>query len=191
MSANFLLNDTDHYIKDVLGIRFARYVDDYCLIDSDKDRLLAAVPLIREHLLRVAGVKLHPHKFYMQHYTKGVKFIGVVIKPGRIYISNRTVANAYRRIHYFNTRVLERGFTCKNAESFASSLNSYLGIMKHYSTYSIRRRLIGRISPEWLKVVVVAPDLAKITVKKRYTRREQIRRRLKRERHRARHFEQS
>lgn len=126
LTANFLLDDTDHYIQDTLGIRMGRYVDDYYLVDADKFRLLEAVPLIREHLVQTAGVELHPRKFYLQSYTKGVKFIGAVVKRDRIYISNRTISNAYKRIHKFNELAVDPDFIRKNAEAFAASINSYL-----------------------------------------------------------------
>lgn len=39
------------------------------------------------------GLKLYPKKIYLQHYSKGVKYLGVVIQPHRIYIANRTKGN--------------------------------------------------------------------------------------------------
>jgi len=41
---------------------------------------------------------LHPKKIYLQHYTKGVKFLGVVVKPYRIYIGNQTKGTFYKKI---------------------------------------------------------------------------------------------
>ena len=32
-----------------------------------------------------------PRKMYLQHYSKGIPYIGGMVKPGRTYISNRTV----------------------------------------------------------------------------------------------------
>lgn len=182
LTANFLLNETDHYIQDTLGVRMGRYVDDYYLVDPDKRKLLAAVPLIREHLSRSAGVTLHPRKFSLQSYTKGVKFIGAVVKRDRIYTANRTVANAYKRIHKFNELAAEPGFITRNAEAFASSMNSYLGIMKHYSTYNIRQKLVSMIVPEWFRVLDVSEDFEKLVVKKRYRKRERMKYVLKKQR---------
>lgn len=47
-------------------------------------------------------LRLHPRKIYLQHFSKGVKFIGAVVKPGREYIGNRTKGNLYAKIHYYN-----------------------------------------------------------------------------------------
>ena len=182
LTGNFILNDTDHYIREELGLCVARYVDDICIVDQSKERLLAAIPLIREHLFTVAGATLHPRKFYLQHYTKGVKFIGAVIKRERIYISNRTVSNAYQAVHSFNLQAQAPGFVEKNAEAFASCINSYLGIMKHYRTYAIRCRLTERIAPQWLKVIEISEDHTKLIVKKRYKYRERVKYVVKRQR---------
>ena len=43
-------------------------------VDCDKEKLLLAMPLIREHLWQTAEVRVNPKKYYLQHYKKGVKF---------------------------------------------------------------------------------------------------------------------
>ncbi len=181
MSANFLLNETDHFIRDTLGLHFGRYVDDYVILDGSKERLLDAVPQIREHLMDTAGATLHPDKFYLQHYTKGVKFIGAVVKRDRIYIANRTVDNARRCIHGFNRSAKQEEFVEKNAEHFAASINSYLGIMKRYSSFNVRRKLVELIAPEWFKVIEIPADFSVVVVKKRYKRRNRIKYILKKQ----------
>ena len=157
MAANLLLDDTDHFITETLGITMARYVDDMILISESKQTLLNAVPMIREFMYRSAGVMLHPNKFYLQHYTKGVKFIGAVIKQGRTYISNRTVNNAFASIRKFNHR------RRIDQEELTASVNSYLGIMRHHATHNIRRRLVKAIQPSVCKMVIVSADYSKIT----------------------------
>lgn len=172
MAANLLLDDTDHFITETLGITMARYVDDMVLISDSKQRLLDAVPMIREYLQQTAAVTLHPDKFYLQHYTKGVKFIGAVVKRGRSYISNRTVNNAFCSIRKFNSKDV-------SPEDFVASLNSYLGIMQHHATYNIRRRLVRAIAPEWCRYISVDKDCKKIAVKRRYKHKERIKRRIR------------
>ena len=177
MAANLLLDDTDHFITDTLGITMARYVDDMMLISNDKQKLLNAVPLIRKYIKDTAGVTLHPDKFYLQHYTKGVKFIGAVVKPYRSYISNRTVNNAFECIRRYN-----RDFNEKDVEKLVASLNSYLGIMRHHSTYKIRRRLIHFVDDKWWRFIYACGKYGRVRVKKRLTHREKIMKKLKCER---------
>ena len=44
------------------------------------------------------GLRLHPRKMYLQHYSKGVMFVGGMIKPGRKYLSHRTRGRLYARV---------------------------------------------------------------------------------------------
>lgn len=181
--ANFLLNDTDHYCQEVLGLNIDRYVDDTAIVGTDKERMLAAMPMIRQYLLESAGAVVHPHKFYLQHYTKGVKFIGAVVKKDRLYLANRTVGNAYKRLHKFNELAKESpAFAKKNAEYFVACMNSYLGLMTHCNAYGIKRDFVAAIGVEWLQVVSVAPDYTKLIVKPKYKHRERIRYVLTRQR---------
>lgn len=184
--ANFLLNDADHYCKEVLGLDIDRYVDDTASVDTDKDKMLAAMPLIRQYLWESAGAVIHPHKFYLQHYTKGVKFIGCVVKKERLYLANRTVGNAYKRLHKFNElAAADPNFPRKHAEYFVSCINSYLGLMRHCNAYGLRRDFIAAIGKEWHKVVTISPDYTKLIVKPKFKQRERIRYVLRRQRNKT------
>lgn len=185
--ANFLLDETDHYLTETLGLTIARYVDDTAIVDSDKDRLLAAMPLIREHLWKTAGVRVNPKKYYLQHYRKGVKFLGMVIKGDRRYVANRTLGKAMCRLHGFNKMAEERGAAwCKaNAEHFVSCINSYLGLMRQGQEYGMRRAFCGQISEAWLKYIVINWDFNKIILKNKYKHRERVKNMLRRKRKNA------
>ena len=187
MLANFDLDGTDHFIKEILGLFLDRYVDDTALVDNDKERLLQAMPKIREHLWETAGVLVNPKKYYLQHYTKGVKFLGMVIKKDRLYIANRTLGKAMCRLHNFNRMAEEKGAAyCKaNAEHFVSSINSYLGFMRQGQEYGMRRAFCNSISEAWLKYIVIEWDFTKIKLKQKYKHRERIKRMLQRKRKKA------
>lgn len=185
--ANFLLDETDHYLTETLGLTIARYVDDTAIVDCDKERLLAAMPLIREHLWKTAGVRVNPKKYYLQHYKKGVKFLGMVIKGDRRYVANRTLGKAMCRLHGFNKMAEERGAAwCKaNAEHFVSCINSYLGLMRQGQEYGMRRAFCGQISEAWLKYIVINWDFNKIILKNKYKHRERVKNMLRRKRKNA------
>lgn len=132
--ANFYLNEFDHFVHETLGFeKYGRYVDDFYLI-GDKDKILNSIPLMREKLKEV-GVTLHPDKFYLQHASKGCEMVGAVVKKDRIYVHNRTVNNAFRKIERMTSH--KRRATDKDL----ASVNSYLGFMAIYNSYNIRRRL--------------------------------------------------
>ena len=185
--ANFLLDETDHYLTETLGLTIDRYVDDTGTVDCNKEKLLMAMPLIREHLWQSAGVKVNPNKYYLQHYKKGVKFLGMVIKGERLYLANRTLGKAMCRLHGFNKMAEEKGTAwCKaNAEHFVCCINSYLGLMRQGQEYGMRRAFCGQICEAWLKYIVVEWDFTKIVLKQKYKHRERIKRMLRRKRKQA------
>ena len=61
--------------------------------------------------------------------------VGAVVKKNRMYVHNRTVNNAFRKIERMTQH--KRSATEKDL----ASVNSYLGFMGMYSSYSIRRKI--------------------------------------------------
>jgi RNA-directed DNA polymerase len=165
--ANFYLNPFDHFIKHDLGIRYyGRYVDDFVIVHQDKAYLNSLIPLIKNTLQARLGLTLHPDKIYLQHYTKGVEFLGSVIKPHRIYIANRTKGNFHDAIMKQNVIVRESKPNKKQQAAFLSSMNSYLGIMKHRKSYKLRKKmLLTKLSSWWWNHVYLSGGLAKFVIR--------------------------
>jgi hypothetical protein len=141
----------DVFITENLGLNYyGRYVDDFYLVHTNKDNLKSFIPQLSNFLLLTLQLTLHPKKIYLQHYSKGVKFLGTVIKPNRIYIANRTKGNFYLAIQQQNKLIEHKIPQKEDCERFLSSMNSYLGIMKHYKTYKIRKKMVLKLlSSRW------------------------------------------
>ncbi|MCX6280050.1 MAG: RNA-directed DNA polymerase [Bacteroidetes bacterium] len=165
--ANYYLNLFDHYIKHDLGIRFyGRYVDDFVLVHPDKEYLKSLIPELTGFLHSRLQLTLHPKKIYFQHYSKGVKFLGAVILPNRIYIADRTKGNFYEAIQRQNVIARRHKPTRDEKAQFLSSMNSYLGIMRHYRTYRLRKGMIFKhLSVWWWNLVYLRGGIAKFAVK--------------------------
>jgi retron-type reverse transcriptase len=161
--ANFYMNPFDHFIKHDLGIRYyGCYVDDFILVHQDKEYLKSIIPLIKTTLQDRLLLTLHPDKIYLQHYSKGVQFLGAVIKPNRIYIANRTKGNFYAAIEKQNALVKEHKPGKEQEAAFLCSMNSYLGIMKHYKTHKLRKRMLfKKLSGWWWNRVYLSGGIAK------------------------------
>lgn len=172
LMANFFLNEFDHYVIG-FGVRYGRYVDDFYIVDTDKNKIISLIQPFREHLAAI-GITLHPDKFYIQECGKGVEFVGKVIKPGRIYVHNRTVNNAFRAIQELN----KREPNASSVERFRCVVNSYLGHMGNFATFNIRKRLVGEIDEEWWKYFTVSNDLKKVVLKKQFSRIEITKRKI-------------
>ncbi|MBP3346876.1 MAG: RNA-directed DNA polymerase [Alphaproteobacteria bacterium] len=183
--ANFYLNSLDRYVTEELQIEYyGRYVDDFVLIHRDKKVLLAARDKIRDFLQNRLKLSLHPQKFYLQHYSKGVRFIGAVIKPNRVYIGNRTKNNLYRKI-YSLLPEMARGVqqTLDGLMHFSASVNSYLGFMRHYNTYNLRSKILKLLDNTFLgEISELRPRAEKFAVDKRFCPSGQKKRQLRRQR---------
>ena len=141
--SNVYLNDIDHYIKRTLKFKYyGRYVDDFIIVDNDKERLRAVIVTITDYLAANLDLKLHPQKIYLQHYTKGVNFLGAIVKPHRIYIRNRTKNNFYRAIAKVNNVLKGEEIDKLKLLKILASTNSYLGMMGQYRTYYLRRKIL-------------------------------------------------
>lgn len=164
--ANFLLDALDKFVLGELGFSYyGRYVDDFYIVHEDKGELLSAIPRVRRFLKDELRLELHPKKVYLQHYSKGVKFTGAVVKPGRTYISNRTIAGLRRVIHQFNLLTepdLDR------VRHYICALNSYYGLMSHTDSYALRRKYAYMLRPHCWEYFTVGNGFRKFVLKKQY-----------------------
>ena len=183
-SANLYLTPIDYFIVFELG-----YHDNYCRSIDDswlagpKEKILADMPRIRAKYASF-GLTLHPHKYYFQHFSKGIKILGIVQMPGRTYTSNRAVTKCFKKIHWWNEQARENvAFQIENCEKFAASINSYLGMLQHLDEFNKRKEICDRVCEVWSKVMY--PDREnyyKVTVRKRYKTGARIQRRIRRKR---------
>ncbi len=173
--ANFYMHQFDAFVTKQLGLKYyGRYVDDFIIVHPDKDYLKSLIPQLSDFLLSTLQLKLHPKKIYLQHYSKGVKFLGTVIKPNRIYIANRTKGNFFNAIEKQNKVVRNHKPTKEEKAAFLSSMNSYLGIMQHYKSYKLRKKMIfKRLSGYWFNHVYLSGEIAKFVLKVRPVKKNQ------------------
>lgn len=171
--ANFLLNVLDQFLIDNLFKYVGRYVDDFYIVDSDKRKMLSAIPQIRT-LLRFYGLTLHPRKFYLQHYSKGVAFTGSIVKRDRVYICNRTVSNFIALVLRLN-----KARNIRDLTSAVSSINSYLGFLRHGNEYAMRCKALKMIKRELFKYLYIKGHYDSIAIKRKYTARYKTIQRIK------------
>lgn len=166
--ANFLLNDLDWFIEE-LGFKYhGRYVDDFYCIHADRKKLLAAIPRIRAKLAEY-HLHLNEKKFYLQHFRKGVPFTGAIVKPHRVHSCHRTINNfigAVVRLNKFRH--------VDELDRLVSSVNSYMGLLRHYDEYKTRRWIIGMITPRVWDYLDIKGDYLSLRIKKQFRPRAEI-----------------
>ena len=61
-----------------------------------------------------------------------------------------------------------------HAERMASTLNSYLGHLRHFAAYNVRRRLLDSVDPAWWEVLSLPATLRKVAVRRGHRRRDHV-----------------
>jgi len=148
--ANLYLNGFDHFVKCQLECRYyGRYVDDLVFIHRDKEFLVGLFPVLDKYLRENLLVRLHPRKIYLQHYQKGVAFLGRTILPYRIYLRNKTKGNIYRKIDEWlalskTDKVSEEEKRCACSRYF-----SYRGMLESCNAYNLRQKFMRKLGAKF------------------------------------------
>jgi hypothetical protein len=137
--SNIYLNQFDHWIKRELKCKhYGRYVDDFYIIHTSKDFLISLLPLIDSYLKRELGLYLHPKKMHLQDSLKGVRFLGCVVCPYSLFPASRIRSNMKKALVNIDAGEM-------TPKKIRSTINSYLGLLSHFSTYKFVQRSLRRL----------------------------------------------
>lgn len=142
--ANVYMNELDQFAKRVLKAKYyGRYVDDMVLFHEDPDVLNEWYERMDEFLRDTLDLHFHPNKKQINLIEKGVDFTGFIIKPGRTYLRQATIANLKQKI-----RGWEKNGSPVDADSLnmlSGSVNSYLGMLRQVNGYKARKALCKQV----------------------------------------------
>jgi retron-type reverse transcriptase len=161
--ANFYLHDLDQFIlSHVPDGYYGRYVDDFVMLHNNKQHLITIKTKIENYVKEKLQLNLHPNKVYLQHYSKGLPYLGTIIKPGRIYSSRRTKGNFFKVVRDY--LITDNCTSLNETECFVASVNSYLGHLIHFNTYRLRMRMLKKIESSKVdKLAIVKGYLSLLT----------------------------
>lgn len=146
--SNIYMNEFDQYMKRTLKCRhYGRYVDDAYVVSCDKQWLRSLVPIIDKWLVRNLGLRLHYGKLQIVPAHRGVEFLGAYIKPWRKYLRTETLCRMRRKTRAIDNMLAEAEGECPI--DLPSVLSSFGGMMGHWKTYGIRRRVFGEMKNVW------------------------------------------
>ena len=127
--SNVYLNAFDQFVKRTLKIKYyGRYVDDAYVVLFDKGLVQKLSMCMRNYLKEKLELELHMGKLRLLNARHGVEFLGGYTKPFRTYLSSRTLERVKTRLIGKDGGLLE-------------TINSYLGMMRHYSSFNLRYNL--------------------------------------------------
>ncbi|MBS1983240.1 MAG: hypothetical protein JST16_03630 [Bdellovibrionales bacterium] len=138
--ANVYLDALDQFAKHELRAKYYyRYVDDFVILHESPDYLNECFARAEAFLRERLKLELHPYKKRIGLVDRGVDFVGYFHKPYRRYARSRTAHRAKSVVHQWLAN--PRAFSPETLVKFRDSTNSYWGLMRHTSSYRLRRHL--------------------------------------------------
>jgi RNA-directed DNA polymerase len=150
--ANVYLDKVDQFAKHTLKIKnYFRYADDMVIIHHNNNQLNAWNQQIDAFLQNNLKLHLHPDKKIQLPVSRGINFLGYIIKPNNILVRNRTVKKLKNKLFTFNKQILNQYPSqpiylwtpelCQKFQHIFTSINSYYGLFRHADTFRLRRHL--------------------------------------------------
>ncbi len=95
-------------------------------------------------------------------------------------MANRTRGAFITAMRRFNCQYTTHADKVAHLEDIRASINSYLGLMCHYQSYKVRRRIaLEHILPHWGKYLYFEDEFRKCIIRKEYDKLHILRRKLK------------
>lgn len=182
--ANFYLSFLDGYMLALckaVGARYERFVDDFSVVCKCKEDVLMLRDKADLFLLERLNLRMHHDKQYIQDVTKGVYFVGNVIKMERIYISNRTLGGlcdalmrVERVLRFVSRKTMFSLGDAYTLEYYQSSINSYLGFMRDKQSYGICRKAFKEHCRRFFDYFYVCGRFQSVRVLNKYSVKHQL-----------------
>jgi len=97
--ANIYLHELDFYVKNTLKCKYyIRYMDDFVLLDVEKQKLWNCYGLIKDFLRQELKLKIDDNKTKLTPIRKGVIFLGFKIYPNKVLLREDTVKRFKKRL---------------------------------------------------------------------------------------------
>ena len=167
--SNIYMHSFDDYVTKELGVKYyGRYVDDFVLVHHDKNYLKALIGEIRVFLKEHLRLTLHPKKIYLQHISKGLVFLGAYMKPYVKYVERRCKTNFYALVAQINRELKENNIDDTLLCSIRSRVNSYLGILSHFSSFKLRKKILLGLDDTFYHYFMPSNNFEKVVLKQYY-----------------------
>ncbi len=125
--ANIYLNKLDDFVKSQLKARFyVRYNDDFVIVNGSREKLKSWRDEIRRFVREKLSLDIPKDKTTIRKFSWGVEFLGHVILPNGVLLRNKTKGKIMSRAN-------------------STNLRSYLGMLKHCSSYNLRNKLLAKL----------------------------------------------
>ena len=139
--ANLYLNPLDHFVKESLQCRrYIRYVDDFVILEDDKDRLWQIRDRITEFLAEHLRLCLHPVKQYVRPVPCGLDFLGYYVYPTHRLLRRTSGFKFARNLKRMQSQYREGAITLSAVQQRVAS---WIGHANHADTNGLRTALFA------------------------------------------------
>ncbi len=137
--ANVYLNELDQYVKHDLKIHYyIRYMDDIIILSDDKGQLHQVKEDVEAFLKEKLALDLNK-KTAIRPISCGVEFVGFRIWPTHRKLKKGTIKKIKRQIKKLQKDYADGSI---DFERVNASMQSYLGVMKHFNSYNFKTKLL-------------------------------------------------
>lgn len=139
-SGNFYLSVFDHWLKEVIGIKYYyRYMDDCVILHGDKDFLHELRFEIEKYLWQVLHLRLKENWQIFPSYVRGVDYLGYRVFDGYTLLRKKTTKNIKDNCKYIGKKTRNG---CLMSYSDFCSLNSHLGWTEQANCFRFNQKHI-------------------------------------------------
>lgn len=139
-SGNFYLSVFDHWLKEVIGIKYYyRYMDDCVILHGDKDFLHELRFEIEKYLWQVLHLRLKENWQIFPSYVRGVDYLGYRVFDGYTLLRKKTIKNIKDNCKYIGKKTRNG---CLMSYSDFCSLNSHLGWTEQANCFRFNQKHI-------------------------------------------------
>ena len=133
--ANVYLAYFDHYVKEVLGVRYYfRYVDDIVVLSDDKEALRSILSAMRAYLGERLHLEIKPNWQVFPVEARGLDFLGYVFRHGYVLLRKRIKRNLFRALAHQRK-------VARNCREIRLAVGSYIGWLKYTNSKHLTNTL--------------------------------------------------
>lgn len=144
--AQIVLHELDLFVKHDLHIKgYGRYVDDFVLIHNDHDYLKSCLQRLQVFLPQKLSLHIHPQKIYLQSASTGLPFLWVYLRPRCRLAWKRTIRMLEKKLW----AIEKHDHSLALWEKLRSMINAYFGLLKHHTTYQLRKKTLSVLPSFW------------------------------------------
>ena len=141
--ANVYMNSFDHFVKrELKAKRYVRYVDDFVLLDSSKERLDKVYDEIENYLKNELCLSLREDS-KLRKNVEGLDFLGYIIRPHYTLVRQRVVNNYKKKKAQYLQRYEEQkgNMSLLEIKKFLSVKASFVSHIKHANSYNLNQKI--------------------------------------------------